>query len=144
MSKEVPKLYRALRENFVQVSEDSFVLPGYEKVKAQTLSDIGAIERRIETFMNRGFSLVCASCVRLWEGVDLGLPDCGQLGCPGPKRMGEFPMYDGPVSPHSWHKWCLVCGNEAVGGFRVAGGTRLFGLCKLHKNEFLGGGSHEV
>lgn len=86
--------------------------------------------------VDRGVSLMCATCERYAEGRERGLPEeqCTVLGeCVGPFGGGTFPQYQGPISDPS--RWCLRCGQTSVAAVRVAGTSPLYGMCRVHLRE---------
>lgn len=88
---------------------------------------------KIGLAVQKGLSVVCATCERYWEGRDKGLPEprCATpRPCGSPLAGKEFPEYKGPIT--SFERWCFVCGQNARYGIRLPGGKRTFALCKEH------------
>jgi hypothetical protein len=134
------KLVDALTHAYVEQGDGSWVHPDFvgRKVGPKSVEEaIAEIEKRAFSMMSMGFCLVCSFCHNLWEAHDAGLSSCSIIGCSGPKKMGDFPMYRGELPRHLWGKWCMVCGAEATVGFRPKGNGVVFGLCSSHKSMFI-------
>lgn len=86
--------------------------------------------------VDRGVSLMCATCDRYAEGRARGLPDdqCTAVGaCVGPFGGGTFPQYKGPITDPE--RWCLRCGGSPVAAVRVVGTSQAYGLCRVHLRD---------
>lgn len=83
--------------------------------------------------IQRGVSIVCATCRRYWEGRARGLPDpkcTATRPCGSPLVSLTFPEYKGPITDFT--QWCFVCGARATKGVKVREEPRVIGMCDEH------------
>lgn len=140
-------LVEAVKANFVLQGDGSYLHPERVALAAEQLKREQEVARVFEEealrFMQAGFSLVCAMCIRLREGEKAGLDHCGVIGCKGPKAGGDFAQYVGPLRREYFQKFCLLCGGKAVRGVRSKGSETWFGLCGKHAEAFRAGNNDE-
>lgn len=88
---------------------------------------------RVGLAIQRGVSIVCATCKRYWEGRARRLPEpkCTAVRpCGSPLAALTFPEYDGPMTDFA--QWCFVCGGRATKGVKVREESRIIGMCDEH------------
>ena len=87
----------------------------------------------ISQAIQKGVSIVCATCDRYWEGRRKGLPEpqCTAVeACGSPFAKLAFPQYVGPITDFT--RWCFVCGGKATKGIKVGDNPRVIGMCSEH------------
>lgn len=88
---------------------------------------------RVSAAIQRGVSVVCATCSRYWAGRERGLPDpqCTvEKPCGSPFAGLTFPEYEGPITDFA--QFCFVCGSRAAHGVKVREEPRVIGMCSAH------------
>ena len=88
---------------------------------------------QVSAAIQRGVSIVCATCARYWEGRERGLPDpkcTAKRPCGSPFAGLTFPEYHGPIT--DFVQWCFVCGGRAAHGVKVREEPRVIGMCSAH------------
>ena len=79
--------------------------------------------------VQQGYSIVCATCRKLWRGKDAGFDGC-LAKCTGPIGGDTFPEYDGDMP--DMVRWCFVCGCDSDYALQVGQKPRRVGVCKVH------------
>lgn len=88
---------------------------------------------KVGMVVQKGLSVVCATCERYWEGRDRGMPEpqCStSKPCGSPLAGLEFPAYKGPIT--SFKDLCFVCGGAPRLGIGLPGSAKVFALCEDH------------
>lgn len=88
---------------------------------------------KVGVAVQKGLSVVCASCSLYWEARDKGVPEpkcMAKDGCGSPLKGDDFHEYSGPITDFS--RWCFVCGADALHGVRAREQQRVVGVCTDH------------
>lgn len=89
---------------------------------------------RVALEVQKGLSIICATCERYWQGKEQGTSCLDPGVCGSPFAGLTFSHYKGPITDFS--RWCFVCGSSADFGVRVGRTSRVFGICQEHVGFF--------
>jgi hypothetical protein len=81
--------------------------------------------------VQKGLSIVCATCRHYWRAKDAGLDGCGKT-CAGPISGDNFPLYDGELP--DLLRFCFVCGRDSEHALQIGQKPKKVGVCAVHLN----------